>query len=181
MMTVQEASMSAGYTWDDIAEKYATHIRAYVHKFTRLGAYKDDVVQDTLIRLKVLLDQGRLPGNIDELSGLCIDIARTYSLNQIRKMERLNRVGSTTDDGVVPDQLVEDQERNLDHNKTDAQILDDLIGNLPTNIGQVLQLRRDGLTMTAIASRLGCTKNAVAKRERKGIQLMRRLAYTAYC
>ena len=86
----------------------------------------------------MLLDQGRLPDNLDEISGLYIDIARTYSLNQMRKMERLNRVGSTTDDGIVPDNLVEHEEKDLDRNKTNAQILDDLTSKLPTKIGQVL-------------------------------------------
>lgn len=167
--------MSNALSWEAIAQQYLPDIRAYVKYLGCHGACEDDVVQDILIRLNTLLQQGRLTGDLMSMHGIIREVCRTFVKNALRKSSRLAQVGATTHDGEL-NPAVEDEEQDLDQTRSNVEVMRELVDKLPEQQKEVVSMRVKGLTLLEVSAVLGISKNAVAKRERTAIRSMRNKA-----
>lgn len=169
------------FSWDDIVQHYTPNVRAYVSSRTNvphLRAYADDICQEVMLRLNRMLQDGQLADDIDALNGIVISVCKSKIRHQIAELDRKSKIGATaeSDDISRSGLAITDKEQDLDQPLSSREIILQMAGKLPSKYREVIEHRLDDKTLQSTAESLGITKNAVAKREKIAIQMMRKMS-----
>jgi RNA polymerase sigma factor (sigma-70 family) len=132
-------------------------LRAYLRRAFPIVTDRDNVVQETFVRVL----QAHQAGRVDNARGYLFATARHIALNMMRRRDivPMDSIAEIEDLPIIQDGPSVSDQVSL---KFDLEVLSEAIQSLPPRCREVLTLRKiDGLSQREIATRMGISEHTV--------------------